>query len=243
MKKSIVFFDSETTGLDIVKDRIVQLALYKIDTEGYEIQKNFFFNPEYPISEEAYTVHGISEERVKDAPTFKEKAQYLYDEYFKDSDLAGFNILRFDIPLLAEEFYRCGIEFPNDDVRIIDVQSIYHEMEKRTLVEGYKFYTGKVLENAHDAMFDIVATKEVLESQVKKYGWKYDVDMLSKFGNRDTLDYAGKLKKNENGDVCFTFGKWIGQPVRQHLDYVRWMMGADFSRQTKSILQKITNIS
>ena len=242
MKKSIVFFDLETTGLDIVKDRIVQLGLYKVDIDEYEIQKTFFFNPEYPISEEAFKVHGISEERVKDVPTFKEKAQYLYDEYFKDSDLVGFNILRFDIPLLAEEFYRCGIEFPNDDVRIIDVQSIYHEMEKRTLVEGYKFYTGKVLENAHDAMADIVATKEVLESQVKKYGWEYDVDMLSKFGNRNTLDYAGKLKKNENGEVCFTFGKWKDKPVCQHLDYVHWMLNADFSRQTKSILKKITNI-
>jgi len=240
LEKPIVFFDLETTGLDISKDRIVQIAAIKIKPDGSQEDLNFYVNPCMDIPAEATAVHGITNDDVFEAGRFEEYSEIIY-KFFKGCDLGGYNLLRFDIPLLSEEFAKCGFSFPDESVKVIDVQNIYFKKEERTLRAGYKYYMGEELENAHDALADIRATAQILNCQINMYDdIGNTVDKLSEFSTGDMIDFAGKLKKNDKGEICYAFGKWINQPVRYHLDYANWMINQDFFPfQTKQILQKI----
>lgn len=239
LEKSIVFFDLETTGLDISNDRIVQIAAIKLHPDGKEEELNFFINPCMDIPAEATAVHGITNEKVFEAGRFEEYSEILY-KFFEGCDLGGYNLLRFDIPLLAEEFAKCGYPFPEDAAKVIDVQNIYFKKEERTLRAGYKFYMGEELVNAHDALADIRATAQILNCQINMYDdIGNTVDKLSQFSIGDTVDFAGKLKKNDKGVICYAFGKYANKPVTMHPDYARWMIQNDFPFQTKQILQKI----
>lgn len=240
LEKPIVFFDLETTGLDISKDRIVQIAAIKIKPDGSQEDLNFYVNPCMDIPAEATAVHGITNDDVFEAVRFEEISDIL-NKYFEECDLGGYNLLRFDIPLLAEEFAKCGFPFPEEGVKVIDVQNIYFKKEERTLRAAYKFYMGEELENAHNALADIRATAQVLNCQINMYDdIGNTVEKLSEFSTGDMVDFAGKLKKNDKGEVCYAFGKHIGQPVKMYLDYAYWMLSQDFFPiQTKQILQKI----
>lgn len=241
LEKPIVFFDLETTGLDISKDRIVQIAAIKLHPDGKEEELNFFINPCMDIPAEATAVHGITNDDVFEAVRFEEISDIL-NKYFEGCDLGGYNLLRFDIPLLAEEFTKCGVPFPDEDVKVIDVQNIYFKKEERTLRAAYKFYMKEEFENAHNALADIRATAQVLNCQINMYDdIGNTVAKLSEFSIGDMVDFAGKLKKNDKEEICYAFGKYANKPVTMHPDYARWMIQNDFPIQTKQILQKIIN--
>lgn len=242
LERPIVFFDLETTGLDISKDRIVQIAATKIKPDGSEEDLNFYVNPCMDIPAEATAVNGITNDNVFEAVTFAEISDIL-KKFFEGCDLGGYNVLRFDIPLLAEEFARYGFPFPEEGVKVIDVQNIYFKKEERTLRAAYRFYMGEELENAHNAMADIKATAQVLNCQINMYDdIGNTVEKLSEFSTGDMVDFAGKLKKNDKGEICYAFGKYANKPVTMHPDYAHWMMQNDFPIQTKQILEKIINI-
>ncbi len=260
LKRDIVFFDIESTGLNILRDRIIQIALIKHFADGTEPEElELLVNPgPVLISEEAYNVHGISATDVANKPTFDKVAKQIY-EFIGDSDLSGYNAIRFDIPMLMEEFYRAGIEFEIDHRKLIDVQRLFYKMEPRTLSAAYRFYCDKKIENAHDALSDVRATIEVLKGQLKRYdgvdyidgdGYTHpapvinDMDAIHEFTNDlKILDVTQRLKLDKNGDIVFNFGKYSGQRVIDVIvkerNYYHWIMEKDFSVQVKKILKKL----
>ena len=245
LEKPIIFFDLETTGLDIARDRIVELCYIRIEPNGNEEAKSMRINPEMHIPEVCSKVHGIYDKDVKDCPTFKEIAPEL-SKTFSGCDLAGFNSNKFDIPLLVEEFMRAGIDPGLSDRRFIDVQNIYHKMERRTLIAAYKFYCDKNLENAHSALADTRATYEVLQAQLDHYpdALKNDVQFLSEFSSiGKNVDLAGRFVYNENGEEIVNFGKYKGKTVRDVLrtdpGYYSWIQQGDFTLNTKQVLEKL----
>ena len=245
LKRPIVFFDLETTGLDIANDRIVELCYIKVEPNGNEESKAMRLNPEKHISESATKVHGISDEDVKDCPTFREIAPALA-ETLQGCDLAGFNSNKFDIPMLAEEFLRAGVEIDFSDRRFIDVQNIYHKMERRTLIAAYKYYCGKDLNDAHSALADTRATYEVLQAQLDMYpnDLKNDMDFLSDFSTMDhNVDLAGRFEYDEKGNEVVNFGKYKGKSVREVLmrdpGYYGWIIQSDFTLNTKQTLTRL----
>lgn len=244
LKKPIVFFDLETTGVQVATDRIVEIAILKLHPDGKKEIKTRRVNPEMPIPEEASAIHGITNEDVAEEPTFKAIAKSLA-QFIGNSDLAGFNSNKFDVPLLVEEFLRVGVDFDLNNRRLVDVQNIFHKMEQRTLVAAYKFYCGKELVDAHSAKADIEATYEVLEAQVEKYDdLENDVEFLAEFSTRNkSADLMGRIIYNDEGIEVFNFGKHKGEPVSKVLEkepsYYNWMMNGDFPRYTKKVLTEI----
>ncbi|HHV86225.1 MAG TPA: 3'-5' exonuclease [Petrimonas sp.] len=245
LKNPLVFFDLETTGINITKDRIVEISLLKVHPNGKEEIKSRRINPEMPIPPQATAIHGITDDDVKDCPTFKQVAKSLAD-MLEGCDLAGFNSSRFDVPVLSEEFLRAGVDFDMSKRKFVDVQIIFHKKEQRTLEAAYKFYCEKELENAHSAEADTVATYEVLKSQLDRYpDLENDIAFLSKeyssFNNN--VDFAGRIIFDENGVEVFNFGKHKGKSVVQVLrnepSYYSWMMDGDFPLNTKQMLTKI----
>jgi len=257
LKNPIVFLDLETTGINIVTDRIVEIALVKVNTDGREEEKMFRINPEMPIPPETSLIHGIYDEDVKDKPTFKEVAKTLA-KFIEGCDLGGFNSNRFDIPLLAEEFLRADIDIDLKKRKFIDVQAIFHKMEKRTLAAAYQFYCNQALENAHSAMADTKATLEVFKAQLDKYkGVEFednkgkksfpivnDIEKLSEFSSYDkNVDFVGRIVYDKNNVETFNFGKNKGVPVetvlKEQPGYFGWMMNSEFPLYTKKVLTQI----
>ncbi len=241
----IVFFDLETTGINIVKDRVVEISVLKVMPNGKEEQKTIRVNPGMHIPEEASKVHGIYDEDVKDCPTFKGIAKELA-KYIEGCDLGGFNSNRFDIPLLAEEFLRAEVDFDMSKRKFVDVQTIFHKMEQRTLSAAYRFYCDKNLEDAHTAAADTMATYEVLKAQLDRYGDQLEnnVDFLSKFSSQNrNVDFAGFIVLNDKGEEVFNFGKNKGMSVakvlREQLGYYDWMLKSEFPLYTKKVLTQI----
>ena len=244
LSKPICFFDLETTGIDITKDRIVEISILKVYPNGNKESKTWLVNPTIPIPKAASDVHGITDERVAGEPTFKELAKQIHN-MIKDSDLAGYNSDRFDIPLLAEEMLRAEVDFDLGNRVSVDVQTIFHKMEQRTLSAAYKFYCGKDLIDAHTASADTNATYEILKAQLDRYdNLENNVKKLSEFTYRKQIaDFAGFIGYNDKGEEIFTFGKHKGKRVEDIFDeepgYFGWLLGADFPLYTKKILTAI----
>ncbi|ATA83076.1 3'-5' exonuclease [Capnocytophaga sputigena] len=244
LSKPICFFDLETTGIDITKDRIVEISILKVYPNGNKESKTWLVNPTIPIPKAASDVHGITDERVACEPTFKELAKQIHN-MIKDSDLAGYNSDRFDIPLLAEEMLRAEVDFDLGNRVSVDVQTIFHKMEQRTLSAAYKFYCGKDLIDAHTASADTNATYEILKAQLDRYdSLENNIKKLSEFTYRKQIaDFAGFIGYNDKGEEIFTFGKHKGKRVEDIFDeepgYFGWLLGADFPLYTKKILTAI----
>ena len=245
LTRPIAFIDLETTGINISTDRIVEIAIVKILPDGTRQVKRKLINPEMPIPPGSSAIHGITDEMVKDAPTFKQVANEV-KQFIEQCDLGGYNSNRFDIPMLIEEFLRVDIAFSVDGRKLVDVQKVFHMMEQRTLSAAYKFYCQKSLENAHSAEADATATWEILEAQVERYPQIGEtIDSIVKFtGEDDIVDFARRFVK-ENGVEIFNFGKHKGKPVTQVLkeepQYYDWMMKGDFAMNTKQKLTEILN--
>ncbi|MBO7255982.1 MAG: 3'-5' exonuclease, partial [Bacteroidales bacterium] len=239
-----VFFDIESTGLNVATDRIVEISIIKINPDGSEEIKTRRINPTIPISPEAQKVHGISDEDVKNEPTFAQIAKSLA-KWMEGCDIAGYNSMKFDIPLLSEEFLRADVDFDFRKRKLVDVQNIFHKMEQRTLTAAYKFYCQKDLENAHSAEADTLATYEILKAQLDKYpDLQNDVKFLAEFSTKSKfVDYAGRIVYNEKDIPVFNFGKHKGRAVTDVLkaepSYYSWMMNGDFTRDTKKVLTEI----
>jgi len=244
LNKALAVFDLETTGVKVATDRIVEISIVKVLPGGDKESITRRINPGIPIPAEASAVHGIYDEDVKDKPFFKDAA-YELKNYIGDSDLAGYNCLNFDVPLLVEEFLRVGVDFDVKSRRIVDVQNIFHKMEQRTLSAAYKFYCQKNLENAHSAEADTLATFEVLEAQLERYPeLQNDVKFLHDFSIRNrNVDFAGHIIFNEKNEEVINFGKHKGKVVKEVLtaepSYYNWMMTADFPQYTKKVLTEI----
>lgn len=272
LTRPLLVFDLETTGLDFIRDRIIQISYIKVSPDGTEERENLFVNPEKPIPHEVVELTGITDDDVKDAPTFKTLAPQLCEK-FKGCDFAGYNSNHFDIPMLAEEFLRAGIDFDFSKVRLIDAQTIFHKMERRNLAAAYKFYCGRKMEDdftAHRADEDTEATYRVLMGELDKYApgvqeepdrvLENDMDYLAEFSKQnDNVDFAGRIVwkpvigadgkpvldadgKEQKVEV-FNFGKYKGRPVadvlRTDIGYYSWMMGGDFTFNTKQVLTRI----
>lgn len=241
LKRPLCFFDLETTGINVVNDRIVEIAILKLLPNGNKEGKTWLVNPEMPIPKGASDVHGITNDDVKDAPNFKTLSKEIYD-FMRNCDLAGFNSDRFDIPLIAEEFMRAEVDFDLQNHKTIDVQTIFHKMEQRTLSAALKFYCDKDLVNAHSAMADTDATYDVLIAQVERYDeLENNLDFLSEFSTRRrSLDVAGFIVLNKENEACFSFGKHKGKTVDEVLEkepgYFGWLLNADFPLYTKKVL-------
>ncbi len=244
LTKPICFFDLETTGINITSDRIVEISILKVYPNGKEERKTWRVNPEMPIPKEVTEIHGISDADVADKPTFKALAKEVYN-MIKDSDLGGFNSNRFDIPLLAEEMLRAEVDFDMKNRQSVDVQTIFHKMEQRTLSAAYKFYCDKSLDDAHSAEADTNATYEVLKAQLEKYDdLENDTKFLAEFSSRKKFaDFAGFIAYNKKGEECFSFGKHKGKLVTEVLEkepgYFGWLLNADFPLYTKKVLTAI----
>ncbi len=256
LKIPLCFFDLETTGTNIAQDRIVEIAVIKLMPNGEILEKKNTVNPTIPIPPETTAIHGISNEDVKDKPTFKELARE-YAKFFEGADLSGFNILKFDVPVLVEEFLRAGVDFDYSRKRIIDSQRIYHLMEKRNLAAAYQFYCQKSLENSHTAEADTRASMEVLLAQVQRYenqdvvdalgktigSLKNDLDELNKLTSSNMIDLAGRMVRNQKNEPVFNFGKHKNKSVllvlKDEPSYYDWMMNGDFSLDTKRRLTEI----
>lgn len=256
LKKPLVIFDLETTGINVALDRIVEIALIKVNIDGSEEEKLFRVNPGVSIPKEASEIHGIYDEDVKDEPKFFQIAKQIAS-FIEGCDLGGFNSNRFDIPLLSEEFLRADLNIDLKRAKFVDAQTIFHKMEKRTLEAAYKFYCGESLENAHSALADTRATLEVFKSQIDRYeGVEYvekgvvstpivnDIAKLSEFSAHSKFaDYAGRIGYNEKGEEIFTFGKYKDKVVADILakdsGYFGWMLNSDFPLYTKKVLTEI----
>mgnify|MGYP000609600905 FL=1 len=244
LNRPICFFDLETTGVDVAKDRIVEISIFKVYPNGNKESKTWLVNPEMKIPFLSTQVHGITDEKVANEPTFKELSGQVYT-MIKDSDLAGFNSDRFDIPLLAEELLRSGVDFDMKSRVSVDVQTIFHKMEERTLSAAYKFYCGQSLENAHSAEADTMATYEILKAQLERYPeLENDMKSLSEFTTRKkSVDFAGFIALNDKGQEIFSFGKHKGALVEKVLEdepgYFGWIQNADFPLYTKKVLTAI----
>lgn len=245
LQRPVAFIDLETTGLNLSTDKIVEIAIIKIMPDGERLIKRKLVNPQMPISEGAFAVHGISEEMVKEAPTFKQIANEI-KQFLEPCDIGGYNSNRFDIPMLIEEFLRCGLHFNVDGRKLIDVQKIFHMMEQRTLTAAYKFYCNKDLMDAHSAESDAMATWEILEAQLERYPHIGNTpEAICKFcGEEDVVDFSRRFIR-VNGIEVFNFGKHKGRTVvevlKQEPQYYDWMMKGDFTMHTKQKLTEILN--
>jgi len=257
LSNDIVFFDLEATGLNIVQDRIVQVGFVKLFADGRPAEElEMKINPTVPVNPEAAAIHGMTNEDLKDEPTFAEVAQRLYD-FIGDADLGGYNSNRYDVPLLQEEFYRAGLYLDTSNRRLIDAQQIFYRMEPRTLSAALKYYAGKEMENAHDALADVRATVDIFEGQLKRYeGQTYtdgdgntttpftDMDSVAAFCKDDRfLDATHRLKRGPDGRANFNFGKYSGQAVEdvfaKDKGYLRWILSKDFSTEVKALVKAI----
>ena len=241
LTRPICFFDLETTGIDVGKDRIVEISIFKVFPNGNKESKTWLVNPTIPIPAQTTAVHGITNEKVANEPTFVELSSQIYN-MIKDSDLAGYNSDRFDIPLLAEEMLRAGVDFDMKNRVSVDVQTIFHKKEERTLSAALKFYCGKNLENAHSAEADTMATYEILLGQLERYpDLQNDMKALSEYTTRKkSVDFAGMIVMNDKGQEMFSFGKYKNVLVDDVFDkdpgYFGWIQGADFPLYTKKVL-------
>lgn len=242
ISKPIVFFDTETTGTEITTARIVEIACYKIDADGKQTEKSIRLNPTIPIPKEASDIHGITDEMVKGCPRFIEISKSLLD-FLADSDLAGYNSNRFDIPLLIEEFARCGIEFPNEDITALDVLQYERFLKPNTLSEVYKRYTGKELEGAHGALADVKATFEVLMHQTDGNDeiTPTEIDLICQ-GDKKRFDFGGKAYIDKDNIVRWAFGKNIDKPVLEDKGYLDWVMKNEFPTELKRKLNKLRSV-
>lgn len=256
LKIPLCFFDLETTGTNINHDRIIEIAVTKLMPSGEVIRKCNIVNPGIPIPPESIMFHGITDEDVKGKPTFKEVARD-YAKMLEGCDLSGFNVMKFDVPVLVEEFLRADVEFDYSRKKIIDSQKIFHMMEKRTLKAAYQFYCNKSLENSHSAEADTDASMEVLIAQIERYenqevtdsngnkigDIKNDMEVLSKWTSSGMIDLAGRMIQNAKGDAVFNFGKHKGKEVLAVLKdepaFYDWMMNGDFSLDTKRKLTEL----
>ena len=245
LKKPIIFFDLETTGVNISHDRIIELSYIKVYPNGTEEEKSMRINPEMSIPAESTAIHHITDEDVADKPTFKQIAKELA-KVFEGCDIAGYNSNRFDIPLLMEEFLRAGINIELSRQKFVDVQTIFHKMEQRTLSAAYLFYCGKELDGAHSADADTRATYEVLKAQLDRYAsLQNDIDFFSNFSSfNKNVDLMGRIVYNEQGVEVFNFGKYKGVSVKEVFErrdpsYYAWMMNGDFALDTKRVITKI----
>lgn len=259
LKKDLVFFDIESTGLNVITDRILQIALIKYKKEGGEPEElSLMINPGIPIAQEAMDVHGITPDMLKNKPSFAQVGQEIYD-FIGEADLAGYNSDRFDVPMLLEEFHRVGLNFDLSIRKSLDIQKIFYKMEPRTLTAAYRYYCKAELENAHDALADVKATVDVYRGQLKHYedvpfidgdGYKHeppivnDVDAIVNFiSDNRTIDATQRMKYNKNGVAVFNFGKYNGQPVGETLYkdryYYNWILEKDFSVQVKTNIKRI----
>ncbi len=244
LKKPIVFFDLETTGVNILRDKIVEISYIKVMPSGEEEERTLRINPGMPIPPEATAVHHITDDDVKDKPRFKDVAKELA-RVFVGCDIAGFNSNRFDVPLLMQEFANAGVEIDMARHNFVDVQNIFHKMEQRTLVAAYKFYCGKDLDDAHSANADTRATYEVLKAQLDRYpSLKNDVAYLAEFSSMNkNADLMGRIIFNEAGKEVFNFGKYKGQEVEKVFarepSYYSWMMQGEFAENTKQVITRI----
>lgn len=244
IKKPIIFFDIEATGLDISQDRIVEIAMIKLYPDGQQEEKVIRVNPEITIPDEVIAIHGISNEDVANAPRFEDVAHEI-ETFIGDADLAGYNSNKFDVPILAEELLRAGSQFDLMGRKFIDVQNIFHKMEQRTLAAAYQFYCQKELTNAHNASADTKATMEVLLAQLDRYNdLEKNVSFLANFSatKGDIIDFAGRLALNENGEAIYNFGKHKGKTLekvnQEEPGYYGWMLNANFPLTTKAVLRK-----
>lgn len=247
LNRPLVFFDLETTGINIFNDRIVEISCIKVRPDGTHTEYVQRLNPGKPIPAAATAVHHITDDDVKDMPPFKDIAPGLM-KALEDCDLAGFNSNKFDIPLLMKEFERAGLQFSLKGRRMIDVQTIYHKLEQRTLSAAYRFYCGKELADAHSAMADTMATYEVLMAQLDRYGdtpeFGNDVDKLARFSIQGgNVDLAGRLSRDNEGDIVFNFGKHKSRKVeevfKKEPSYYSWLMQGDFPKDTKDLVTEI----
>lgn len=257
LPNDLVFFDLEATGLNIVQDRIVQIAMVKLFADGRPNEElEMKINPTIPVGEEAAAIHGLTNEDLKDEPTFAEVAQKLFD-FIGTADLGGYNSNRYDVPLLQEEFYRAGIYLDTSNRRLIDSQQIFYQMEPRTLSAALKFYAGKQMENAHDALADVRATVDIFQGQLKMYSGteitEEDGQISRPFASMDAvaafcqddrfLDATRRLKRGPDGTPQFNFGKYSGQNVADVFSkdpsYLRWILSKDFSTEVKALVKAI----
>ena len=244
LDRPICFFDLETTGAKVGKDRIVEIAILRVDINNQESQKVWRINPEMDISFQATQVHGISNQMVDKEPNFAHYSNEIY-QFIKGCDLAGFNAIKFDIPILVEELIRADIDFDFSRIRMIDSQVIYHKKEPRNLSAALKFYCNKDLENAHSALDDTIATYEVFKAQLDRYDdLEPNMDFLSEYTKRNNnLDFAGKIRIDSDNDAIFAFGKYAGQKVtdvfKSDKGYYSWIMKGDFPEYTKKIFTKL----
>jgi len=244
LRNPLIFFDLETTGINVASDRIVEISYLKVDLNGNETSRTYLVNPGIPIPKQASDIHGIKDEDVKDAPIFNELAKVLARE-FEGCDLAGYNSTKFDIPLLAEEFLRAGVDIDLKKRKFVDVQVIFMKNEPRTLGAALKFYCEKELENAHSAEADTRATYEVLQAQLDRYSnLQNDITALAEFSSHNkNADFAGRIVFDDNDVEIFNFGKYKGRSVEEVLaqdpGYYGWMMNGDFPLYTKKVLTSI----
>ena len=240
LDRPLVFFDLETTGTNISRDRIVEISILKRYPDGESYSTTQRIHPTIPIPEQASLIHDIYDQDVKDKPNFAKIARRMFDVLY-GCDLAGYNCIKFDIPMLAEEFARVGIQFPRPDVRVIDAYMIYSHFHKRTLQAALKHYTGEELTEAHQAQADTEATYKVIMAQVREHREIGNtLESIATFcASENTVDQAGKLIRNEQGDICFNFSKYKGQPVKDNLQFARWMLEQDFTVATKQHIAQI----
>lgn len=246
LQRPVVFFDLETTGINILEDRIVELAAVKLMPDGERLSKTIRVNPEMPIPAEASAVHHITDADVADCPPFRRYAKSVA-AFMEGCDIAGFNSNRFDVPLLDQEFQRAGVDFSFDGVRFVDVQSIFHKKEPRTLVAAYKYYCGKNLDEAHSAAADTNATVDVLLAQMERYDdLPTDIEALSEFARMgNNVDFVGRLVYDEQGREVVNFGKHKGRlaedVLRAERSYYDWIMRGDFTKNTKDCFTRVYN--
>jgi DNA polymerase III subunit epsilon len=242
MKKPIVFLDFESTGTDVASDRIVQVSMVKKFPDGKIETRNVFVNPTIPIPIEASEVHGITDEMVATCPTFKQIAKSL-TQYISGCDLAGYNIVNYDIPLLKEELIRADVDFSFDDMNFIDLMVIYMKLHKRDLSACFKHYTGKELEGAHNAMNDTLACADIFDAmkESEKDLQDMDLDQMASFSfdKSKMVDFAGKFVRNDQGEICFNFGDSKGVPVTKNMGFVDWMLNKNFTADTKDCARRI----
>jgi len=248
LSKALAFFDLETTGLNISRDKIIEIGIVKIHPDQREERYIKRINPGIPIPPESQAIHGITDADLKDCPTFDQVVHEI-KAFIGDADLAGYNSNRFDIPFLLEEFLRLGVELEMENRKFIDVQTIFHKMEQRTLTAAYKFYCQKEIEKAHSAEADSVATFEVLKAQLQRYPeLTNDVTYLSEFTQTDKakkIDFVGRLALNDKNEIAYNFGKHAGKSIREVFTlepgYHRWILDNEFPLYTKSLVKKETD--
>jgi DNA polymerase-3 subunit epsilon len=241
LTKPLAFFDLETTGINLAKDRIVEISVIRLNPDNTQDVLTHRINPGIKIPPEATAIHGISDDDVKDKPSFKEVAGDFY-KLMQGCDIAGYNIIRFDIPLLVEEMLRAGIsDFPAADTNFVDAMAIFYNYEKRDLEAAMQFYCNKGLEGAHSAESDTISTVEVFQAQFERYNLPADMKELHKIctSGKEIIDFAGKFTRNEKGEIVYTFGKNLGKMVAADSGYVEWMLNSDFTNDTKAKALKI----